>query len=139
MPKVLKAMAANGSPPPVFETDDDRAAYVIRLPVHPLAQVTATDAQEVTTEVTPEVAPEVTPEVGRLVAALQGEMSRQDLQDALDLRDAKHFREAYLQPSLASGLVAMTQPDAPRSSKQRYRLTGTGRQWLQAHPDGDPK
>ncbi len=25
VPKILKAMAANGSPPPLFETDDDRA------------------------------------------------------------------------------------------------------------------
>jgi len=27
----------------------------------------------------------------------------------------------------------MTQPDKPRSSKQRYRLTASGRQWLKAH------
>lgn len=33
MPKILKVMSANGSPAPLFETDDDRLAYVIRLPV----------------------------------------------------------------------------------------------------------
>ena len=32
--KIIKAMAANGSPPPEFETDDDRTFYLIRLPVH---------------------------------------------------------------------------------------------------------
>ena len=58
--------------------------------------------------------------------ALQGEMSRQDLQAALDLADAKHFREAYLQPALAAGAVEITVPEVPRSSKQRYRLTAAG-------------
>ena len=131
VPKILKAMAANGSPPPRFETDDDRAAYVIRLPVHPLARAADTG------EATPEVTTEVTTEVGRVVISLQGEMTRQALQQALGLANAEHFRKAYLLPALASGLVEMTQPDAPRSSKQRYRLTAQGRQWLQARSAGD--
>ena len=40
-------MASNASPPPLFETDDERAAFVIRLPVHAGAHST----REVTTEV----------------------------------------------------------------------------------------
>lgn len=39
IPKILKEMAANGSPAPLFETDDDRLAFVIRLPRHPLSLV----------------------------------------------------------------------------------------------------
>ena len=45
-------------------------------------------------EVTPEVTPEVTQEV-RLVRTLVGEMTRQQLQRALELRDDEHFRKAY--------------------------------------------
>ena len=125
MPKISRAMAANGSPPAVFETDDDRRAYLIRLPVHPMAS----RADEAATgEVTREVTTEVTTEVARVVAALRGsDLSRQELQDALGLANAEHFRKAYLLPSLASGAVEMTLPDAPRSSKQRYRLTAIGR------------
>ena len=134
VPKILKAMASNGSPPPLFETDDDRAAYVIRLPVHALAMVaevgtapvTGQVTDQVTPEVTPEATPEVIPEVSRVLASMQGEMSRQELQDALGLKDAEHFRKAYLLPALGSGAVEMTLPDAPRSSKQRYRLTSAG-------------
>lgn len=88
-----------------------------------------------TGEVTGEITPEVTPEVGRVVLALQEELSRTGLQQALDLKDEKHFRKAYLQPALDSGLVEMTRPEAPRSSKQRYRLTAFGRRWPAAHPD----
>jgi hypothetical protein len=78
-----------------------------------------------TPEVTPEVAPEVAPEV-RLVRALHGEMTREQLRDALGLRDDKHFRQAFLFPAIEARLVEMTIPDKPRSSKQRYRRTAKG-------------
>lgn len=56
-----------------------------------------------------------------------GEMARQELMDALGLKDRKHFGDAYLQPALEAGLLEMTIPDKPQSSKQRYRLTEQGR------------
>ncbi|AMV72354.1 hypothetical protein JCM30471_08610 [Desulfuromonas carbonis] len=83
---------------------------------------------------TPEVAPEVTPEV-RLLSVLSGEMTRQQLKEALGLKDDEHFRKAYLFPALEAGLVEMTLPDKPRSSKQKYRLTDKGRQVV-ARPGG---
>ena len=48
------------------------------------------------------------------------------IQQALDLKHEDHFRVAYLLPALATGLVAMTVPDKPRSSRQQYRLTDAG-------------
>ncbi len=81
---------------------------------------------------TPEVAPEVTPEV-RLLTVLSGEMTKQQLKEALDLKDDEHFRKAYLLPAVKAGLIEMTIPDKPRSSKQKYRLTEQGRQWLSQH------
>ena len=119
VPKILKAMTANGSPRPLFETDDDRLAFVIRLPAHPLA-----------TRTSGEVTPEVTPEVMRVASALVQALSRQELQQTLDLKDPEHFRKAYLLPALSSGLVEMTLPEKPTSRSQRYRLTAQGAQWL---------
>ena len=52
----------------------------------------------------------MTPQVARLVAALQGEMNRADLMDALGLKDRRHFSRAYLQPGVDAGLVEMTLP-----------------------------
>jgi ATP-dependent DNA helicase RecG len=72
-------------------------------------------------------APEVTPEVTKLIRLLSGEMLRRDLQAAMDLKDDEHFRKAYLIPALNAGLIAMTIPDKPNSSKQRYRLTALGK------------
>ncbi len=41
------------------------------------------------------------------------------------------FRNAVLRPMIAAGLVEMTIPDKPRSSKQKYRLTAMGRKLLE--------
>lgn len=110
-------------------------AYVIRLPVHPLARV----EEGVATETTGQVTTDVTTELRRLAAAFRGseEFTRQELQDALALKNAEHFRKAYLLPALASGMVEMTLPDMPRSSKQRYRLTADASQWLAKQREGN--
>ena len=77
-------------------------------------------------------APQVTPEgalqVSRLLV-LHGEMGHEALMQVLELKDARHFRQAYLPPALDTVLVEMTQPDSPRSPTQIYRLTDKGR-WL---------
>ena len=38
IPEILRAMKANGSPDPRFETDDDRTFFVSYFPAHPLAK-----------------------------------------------------------------------------------------------------
>ncbi len=84
----------------------------------------------------PQVSPQVTPQVSELLAAIQGEMGREALQSALGLSDRKSFRERYLKPALADGLIEMTIPDKPNSRLQKYRLTDTGRQFLAQNGDG---
>jgi predicted transcriptional regulator len=42
--------------------------------------------------------------------------------------DRTKFRNQVLTPLIDAGLVEMTIPDKPRSSKQKYRLTAKGRQ-----------
>ncbi len=78
----------------------------------------------------PQVAPQVTPQVGRLLQALVGEMSREEIQSKLVLKDRKSFRARYLTPALAEGLIEMTLPEKPNSRLQKYRLTEQGRRWL---------
>ncbi len=124
--KILKAMAANGSPAPVFETDEDRSYFLIRLPVHPRAIHPEREGAG-------QVTGQVTGQVERLLVACDGEVSRAELQEALDLKHRDSFTEAYLKPALEAGLIEMTIPDKPRSSKQRYRLTDAGRRWLSRH------
>jgi len=82
---------------------------------------------EVATEVTTEVATEVTTEVKRVINVISGEMSRRDLQGLLDLTSDEHFRKAYIEPSLAAGVIERTIPEKPKSSIQKYRITTLGK------------
>jgi len=133
IPKVLRVMAGNGSPAPEFETDDDRSYFLIRLPIHagasfPVGTKSELSRDQVTREVTTEVPRKYrgsTTEV-RLLKVLSGEMTRQQLQVALKLKNDEHFRKTYLLPALKAGLIEMTIPDKPKSSKQKYRLTAAG-------------
>lgn len=100
-------MAANNSPAPLFETDDDLLSFVIRLP--------AATAENVPTT-----------QVGALLSQISGEMTRQEIQDTLGLNNREHSCKTYLVPALEQGVIEMTLPDKPNSRSQRYRLTKTG-------------
>ena len=134
IPKILRAMRKNGSPSPVFESDDDRTWFLVRLPVHaahgaPTVQGAEQDPGQVnpdTLQVTPQVTPQVTGHVVQLVAALSGQMSRGQLQERLGLKDRNHFMTSYLRPAVEAGRIEMTLPEKPRSQNQRYRRTAAG-------------
>ena len=79
------------------------------------------------TTAAPQVTPQVTPQVAALLSVIKEEMNREALQNALGLQDRKSFRERYLNPALADGLIEMTLPDKPNSRMQKYRLTDKGR------------
>ena len=113
----------------------------------PIPEVTGEATGEVAGEVTDQVAGQVTEQVAgqvteqvagqvRLLQALSGEMSRQSLQEALGLKHRNHFNQIYLIPALEAGLIEMTIPDKPRSSKQRYRLTPAGSEVLKRIEEG---
>ena len=76
---------------------------------------------------TGQVTGQVAGQVQRLLAVCEGPLSRSELQERLGLKHRDSFNEAYLQPALAAGIIEMTIPDKPRSSKQKYRVTAKGR------------
>jgi ATP-dependent DNA helicase RecG len=80
-----------------------------------------------TSPVTGEVAGEVTGEVKALLKALDAPMIRKALQEKLKLQSQANFRDRYLIPALTLKVIEMTQPDAPKSPTQKYRLTDKGR------------
>ena len=52
--------------------------------------------------------------------------TRGEIQLYVGMKHREHFRSEVLQPLLEKGLLLMTIPDKPKSSKQRY-ITKTGR------------
>ncbi|HEY5492943.1 MAG TPA: ATP-binding protein [Gemmatimonadaceae bacterium] len=113
-----------GLPTPAFQQESGLFKQIFTRRLTP--EVTGEVTTEVTGEVTTEVTTEVTP-VLRLLGVLHGTMSRGDLQEVLELKNAEHFRKTYLVPALEAGLIEMTIPDKPKSRLQKYRLTSAGR------------
>ncbi|MCX5797949.1 MAG: transcriptional regulator, partial [Elusimicrobia bacterium] len=81
-----------------------------------------------------DAAGQVTKEVMQLLKACKKEMTRQELQDSLGLKAEENFRQLYLVPALANGLIEMTIPDKPKSRLQKYRLTDKGKTLLASLP-----
>lgn len=106
---------------------DYRPPYTITAEIlNQVAAISEAIGRLTVTTSAPQVSPQVTPQVGKMLAAILGEMSRETLQAALGLADRKSFRERYLKPALANGLIEMTFPDKPTSRLQQYRLTEKG-------------
>jgi ATP-dependent DNA helicase RecG len=130
IPKILNAMRTNGSVEPIFETDDDRLSFLVRLPLRPAPPETA----QVTPQVTPQVGTKSAPSRHQ-VEILRMCLTDRPLLDLLKLAgrsDRTKFRHQVLNPLLADRLIEMTIPDKPTSRLQKYRLTDKGRAWLAA-------
>ena len=112
-----------GLPEPRWTTEGRRGVTLTFF----AGDVTTDVAGDVTTDVAGDVTTEVRDEVRRLLGVLHGDMSRKALQQALGLQNDEHVRKAYLRPALEAGLIEMTLPTKPQSTRQRYRLTARGR------------
>lgn len=90
-------------------------------------------ADPVTDPVTGPVTGPVTDPVLRLLLSLGSEaLAPSVLQQRLGLKHRPTFRDNYLRPALAAGLIEMTVPERPQSRLQKYRLTAPGRARLSA-------
>ena len=115
-----------GYSPPQIKNDKAEKRFTVTLPKADTPQ-----APRKSPPSTPPVPPQYPPSLKEIVQALhksKKEMPRNDLQQALEIKDKKHFLREYLQPALESDLIEMTIPDKPNSSKQKYRLTELGRE-----------
>jgi ATP-dependent DNA helicase RecG len=67
-----------------------------------------------------------------LTVLAEGPAGAEPLLAAVGRRNRSKLRALALEPLLAKGLLAMTLPDKPRSSRQQYRITDLGRAALAA-------
>lgn len=153
VPKILRAMANNGSPAPEFESDEDRTYFLIRLLVHESAEdwssentpTPRVEAQEAQVEAQEAQVGAQEAQVGAQATDIDLSSTEESILRALQSapqggaallatlgysQRTGNFKNA-LGRLLDASLVALTIPDKPRSSKQRYRLTPAGWKWLE--------
>jgi len=108
-------------PTPEFRQETGMFIQTIRRPVSAYAEKATEQVTELVTE-------QVTEQVGRLLHVLGDDaLPGNEIMLRLGLSHRPTFLYTYLQPALKAGLVEMTIPDKPQSSKQRYRLTASGK------------
>lgn len=78
-------------------------------------------------QVTAQVTAQDTAQIKQLLSIVNGELSRDELQEALAIKHREYFRSTYIKPALEAGLIEMTLPDKPNSKNQKYRLTTKGK------------
>lgn len=112
-------------------------------------QVTASAVPgAVTVQVAEQVAPKSTEQVPALVQLsatqwliVEHTDTPRTLSELLRITGYKqrpHFKAQHLEPLLAGGVIRMTVPDKPTSSKQQYVLTDTGVKLKTMHLQGKP-
>jgi len=94
------------------------SAETVHDTIHDTTHETVHDASSTFTEIA-----ELT---HRLVLVIQGEMSRAQLMEILELKNRSHFSISYLEPALKEELIEMTLPEKSKSKNQKYRLTSKG-------------
>lgn len=78
----------------------------------------------------------MTEQVSRLLQSLREDpLSSQEILERLGLSHRPTLLYDYSQPALKATLIEMTAPDKPPSSRQRYRLTARGREFLKEHTE----
>ena len=125
--RMRNEMHAQGCPAPEFDANGFFSVTLRPNPaVRDVGAIARTDTKPTTVVDTGVVA------MSRLLRVVSGETTSRDLRLAIGLKNSEHFRKSYLIPALKSGLLEMTVPDKPRSRNQRYRLSRTGHEFLEA-------
>ena len=149
-PAIYGALEANGSPKPIFETDDISSYFLAIIPAHSLADKIFTKpsadidikltfsnindlidfANQVSDQVSDILNKEIHGRVKEMLVLLQQRIPRTELFEKMGLKNHSDNRARYLDPLLALGWVEMEFPNRRTSPKQTYKISGSGERIL---------
>ena len=109
-PKIRKSMEQNGSPKPVFQTDDERTFFLVTLPCNRLFLSLELDNYKES-----------------ILKHCQEEKSRKQIMDYLGLENRQENAKKHLQPLIDFGYIRYLYPHVPKTPKQKYIITGRGK------------
>ena len=135
IPKVIRAMRENGSPLPLFDSDENREYFTAILPIHLQAQNSDLGGD---LDGQPYKSPYKSEAQERELSLLEFchlPRSRAEIQEHLGLKHTRNLRERYIIPMLDAHLLEMTIPHSPTSRLQKYRTTEIGLAQLRAATD----
>lgn len=118
--RVIEVCESQGIEPPTFEEKAGAVYVTFRAPIGPEAG----ERHQVSTKSA------LSRHQVQVLEATRDPRSIAELMELCGRADRTKFRDQVVRPLLEAGLLAMTLPDKPRSSRQRYRTTAAGQRLL---------
>lgn len=109
LPKIRRAMQANGSPPPVFTMDEAHSYFLAILPIHSNFTTRELTAREL-----------------QILRFCQQPRTRKEILAELGLSASAANSIRYIVPLVEEGYIYFTLPHTPTSTKQQYITTLKG-------------
>ncbi len=141
IPKIMRAIEINGSPPAIFDTDEDRSYFLVRFPVHPksvrIAEKAVSGIEPASQIRAHDEAHDEAHDLNEtewqiLRACSKGPQSTPNLLQILGYKSRTgNFKKALARLLDERGALEKTLPGAPKSKNQQYRLTELGRKFLE--------
>lgn len=158
LPIIHSSMEENGSPPPVFETDENNAYFLCILPVHPLTNSILGSQNDLRgveynslkfnnlIDINPYLSLLVS-ELGdrdkeairerinntiiKVLSYCQEPKSNDEIFEKIELyKNTKNFKN-HIKPLIEAGWLNFTLPDKPTSKNQKYFTTDLGKKLLE--------
>ncbi len=117
IPKIRKALAENGSPEPVFETNNEKTHFLVILPIHPYFKRTVLQRSDGNSLTLKKV---------RVLDFCRNPKSKKDIFHELEMPNNTYNSNIIMQPLLEAQLIIRTIPDKPNSGNQKYVTTPKG-------------
>lgn len=126
IPKIHEAMSENGSPSPVFETDQDHNYFLVTLPVN--STFTAEESKLDKTALIEESKLDKT--VLQILKFCQQPKSRAVILEKIGFTNHSRNYKKYIIPLINIGLLGYIEPNKPTIPSQKYYTTEEGRKLL---------
>lgn len=157
LPIIHKSLEENGSPPPIFETDENNTYFLCILPVHPLTNsilgqendlrrvedklIIISSLNELGKHLRSKKTlkrDQVEPKLLKLIESIYVKVlkyckqpqSRLAILENIALYNNSRNFDNYIKPLLEIGWLKQTIPDKPRSKNQKYYTTDLGEKLL---------
>ncbi|WP_197037195.1 KTSC domain-containing protein [Flavobacterium sp. ZB4P23] len=157
LPIIHKSLEENGSPPPIFETDENNAYFLCIISIHPLANSILVSQDELRRDEDKTLKINEIKDINRYLSLSVSELGDKD-REAIrarinnTIKKVLHFctepksndeifekielykntknHNHHIKPLLEIGWLKQTIPDKPRSKNQKYYTTDLGKKLL---------